>query len=167
MKMHRSQNRHGFMLLDCIAYIGLLAIILTLAFMCFYETLDNSKRLNRSASDIVRALNAGEKWRTDVRTAFAAARFEAGPNGAGGLRLTQPSGEVFYTFRDGAVWRRAGSNTQWTAFLRDVERSRIEMDQRKQVRCLRWELELKPGKRKSIIKPLFTFQAVPRKEQGP
>src|SRR6266487_4316060 len=60
-------SQRGFALVDCVAYIGLLAVILTMAFAAFYRALERSRDLSRNAAEIVRALQAGERWRADVR----------------------------------------------------------------------------------------------------
>src|SRR5580765_2729022 len=66
----RSKSRsNGFLLIDCLVYIGLLAVLLGLAFIAFYRVSDYSRHLSQNAADISRALYAGERWRKDVRTA--------------------------------------------------------------------------------------------------
>src|SRR5262245_40944303 len=55
--------RSGMMLIDCLAYIALLALILTMAFAAFYRANDYSRELSRNTADITRALQAGERWR--------------------------------------------------------------------------------------------------------
>jgi len=153
---------NGFLLIDCLVYIALLLLLMTLAFAAFYRTLDNSKRLNRDAADIARALQAGERWRADVRAAIAQPRMEE----AGGeslLHLPRTNGEVLYTFRAGAVLRKdtASPNATWEPVLLEVESSRLLAEPRQQVRAWRWELELASVNKVRRMKPLFTFQAVP------
>lgn len=153
------RRRSGFLLLDSLMYIALLAIILSMAGVAFYRTMDNSKQLQRAANDIVRALKAGERWRADVRLATAPPLLVESAKETL-LLLPQKGGEVRYAFRDGAVFRQTATNAAWLVFLPVVEDSRMQPDQRQQVRSWRWELELKPGRQGARVKPLFTFQAV-------
>ena len=66
----------GIMLVDCLMYIALLAVILTLTFAAFYRANENAKNLAQNSADIVRALNVGERWREDVRAASGPLRVE-------------------------------------------------------------------------------------------
>ena len=131
----------GFLLLDCLMYIALFALILGLAFTAFYRTLDNTKRLHRAANDIVRALKAGELWRADVRSATTPQLVTSPKETV--LLLPQKNGEVRYAFREGAIFRQAATNAAWLAFLPDVENSRMETDQRREVRS--WDFWLREG----------------------
>jgi hypothetical protein len=158
----------GFLLIDCLVYIALLLLLMTLAFAAFYRTLDNSKSLNRNAADIARALQAGERWRADVRAATAQPRLEE----AGGeslLHLPRANGEVLYTFRTGAVLRKdtASTNATWEPVLLDVKSSRLVPEPRQRVRGWRWELELASVNKTQRMRPLFTFQAVPGSGRKP
>ena len=158
----------GFLLIDCVVYIALLLLLMTLAFAAFYRTLDNSKRLNREAADIARALQAGERWRADVRAATAPPRLEAtGTESV--LHLPRAQGEVRYTFRDGTVLRQdtAATNAAWEPALLDVKSSRLLPESRRRVNGWRWELELTPVNPRPRMKPLFTFQAVAAPERKP
>jgi len=151
----------GFLLIDCLVYIALLLLLLNLAFMAFYRTLDTSKRLNRDAADIARALQAGERWRADVRSATAQPRLEE----TGGERLfhlPRANGEVLYTFREGVVLRQdtTGTNATWEPVLVDVKSSRLLAEPRQRVRGWRWELQLTSVNKTQRMRPLFTFQAV-------
>jgi len=62
-----TRAERGVTLIECLIYIGLLVIIVGLAWAAFSRALDSSHRLQDSASDISRALDAGERWREDVR----------------------------------------------------------------------------------------------------
>jgi hypothetical protein len=152
------------MLLDCLMFIALLALILGLALAAFYSVLDHSRNLSRNAARIAATLEAGERWREDVRSAITAPR-RLNEGGASVLHLPQATGEVRYAFRDGAVYRQALPNTNWLPVLSDVKDSRMVEDRRERVISLRWEVELQPSK--SRMKPMFTFQSVPRSQPKP
>ena len=162
------RSSRAFMLIDCMVYIALLLVLLALAFMTFYKTFDASKALNRNAADIARALNAGERWRADVRAATTPPRLEQ----AGGetiLHLPRANGEILYAFREGAVLRRnaTGPRTDWETFLSEVKSSRMLADPRQRVTAWRWELELAPASEARRVNPQFTFQGVPGLTQRP
>jgi hypothetical protein len=155
----KGHARRGIALLDCIVYIGLLAVLLTLAFAGFYETTQNTRRLSSNAGDIARALQAGERWREDVRHATGLPRLErSDPEML--LILPRTNGIVRYAFRDGAVLRQVLPETNWFEALPNVKHSEIHRDQRSTVASWRWEVELQSQRGKRHLVPLFTFQAV-------
>jgi hypothetical protein len=165
MKITCQARLRAFLLIDCIVYCLLFFIILGLAFTAFYQITDHSKRLNRSASDISRALSAGEHWRADIRSATAAPKLsELGSELI--LVVPQNKHEVTYVLRRGTVFRRSDAGAPWLDFLPGVEKSKMEADQRKKVHSWRWELELKTDSKKVYTKPVFTFQAVPKGGQN-
>jgi hypothetical protein len=164
MKLIGNNKGHGFLLIDCIVWGVLFMIILALAFATFYETFEHTTRLSRNANDISRTLQAGERWRADIRAASGALRQMEALN-VPELVVPQKGGDVTYAFRNGAVFRRGEPSANWIEFLPGVERSIMQHDDRKNVRSWRWEVELKTGKKKPYMKPLFTFQAVAKVEQ--
>jgi hypothetical protein len=158
----------AFLLIDCLVYIALLFVLLALAFLAFYRSLDNSKGLHRGAADMARALNAGERWRADVRAATSPPRLEqTGTETV--LRLPRGPGDVLYTFRAGAVLRKdtGRARSEWMPFLPEVKSSRMSSEPRQRVAAWRWELELASRSQAPRVKPLFTFQAVPATERKP
>ena len=162
------RTSRAFLLIDCLVYVALLFLLLALAFAAYYQAFDNSKRLHRSAADIARAVNAGERWRADVRAVTSPPRLEqAGAETV--LRLPRAQGDVLYTFRDGAVFRRDAGRPKsgWMPFLPEVKSSRMSPDSRQQVTAWRWELELASAKKAPRVKPLFTFEAVPTTDRKP
>ena len=110
--------RPGYMLTEALVYMGLLFVVLGLGYRAVYSYIDHSMVLRRSAEDISRALNAGERWRSDVRSADAKIRLE---NTDGGqiLYLVGLQGDVAYRFSDGAVSRRC---RHWLSLWRDGDR---------------------------------------------
>src|SRR5438128_5034595 len=63
------QRQQGFMLVDCLVYLAIWAVVVGLAFSAFFRSMSYSKNLARNADDIAPALQAGERWREDVRAA--------------------------------------------------------------------------------------------------
>lgn len=155
-------RHHGFSLLECLVYIGVMGVLITLAAVTFWHATRNNEHLRRNASDIVRALQAGERWREDIRGATGPIRQEVA-EGLPRLAIPQARGAVHYLFRDGAVWRQAGERP--ALFLADVLHSRMDQDRRQFVTAWKWEVELKTKREVVRVRPLFTFEA-PGKEVG-
>ena len=158
--------RRGIALLECLVYIALLTLLLGLAFTCFYETTQHTRRLSSNTADIVRALQAGERWRDDVRHATEPPRFDPMSQEAL-LVLPQTNGIVRYKLGDGAILRQALPNTNWVETLPNIKRSEMIRDQRSRVTVWRWELELHSQRGKRHLIPLFTFQAVAPGDRTP
>ena len=159
-------SQRGIALVDCLAYIGLLAVILTMAFAAFYRALERSRDLSRNAAGIVRALQAGERWRADVRASARPPQLETiGEESR--LRLASGAGEVTYTFRAGGVLRQALPNTNWVEFLPRAASSRMFEERRQRVAVWHWDVELKGGQKVARSLPLFSFQAVARSARRP
>jgi type II secretory pathway pseudopilin PulG len=159
------KQRGGYLLIEALVYIGVVAALLGVAYAAAYRSIDRSIALRRNADDITSALHAGERWRADVRAAASQVRLE--PTDAGQLLyLDGPSNTVAYCFATNAVSRRVGTGP-WVRLLPNVKSSTMTADQRAHVTAWRWELELqtratgsvKPGR----IRPLFTFLAVPER----
>lgn len=166
MKLRLKSNPDGFMLLDCIIYITLFFLILGMAFAAFYKTMEHSKRLNRSTRDVARILEAGERWRDDIRQATSPPRIIT-PDTEPTLIIPQKNGEVAYTFRGGALLRRADTQARWLEFLPDAASSLMQKDARKRLDSWRWEIELKAPREKVYTRPVFTFQSVAPTDKKP
>jgi hypothetical protein len=162
---HRSamslpSRRCGILLMDCLIYMALLFLIVSMAYVVFYRGWDNSLNLRRGADQIAAALSAGERWREDVRTATGPVRAEV-TNGEQILRLPHGKDEVDYRATRDAVFRRSNLNADWREVLNRVISSRMEPDPRQKVRAWRWDVELKTRQPKRKSQPVFTFEAVP------
>lgn len=161
MNLARSGKQAGFMLIEVLTYLVLLAVLLSLAYLGFYRVSDFSRHLSWNAADITRTLNAGERWRTDVRAAAGSPQLVANDSETV-LHLPQARGEILYAFRDGALYRRvtARTNEDWGLLLAGVKHSRMDRQPYSKVTAWRWELELEAKQKVARVKPLFTFQAV-------
>jgi hypothetical protein len=165
----RLQAESGYLLTEALVYIGLIFVLLSVAYAGLYRCIDNCVVLRRNAEDISRAMHAGERWRADVRSASGGIRLET--NSAGQiLHLSSPQGEISYTARDRAVLRRVEGGP-WVSVLKDVEASSMLADVQPEVTGWRWELELQPQTKGNIkagrIRPLFTFLAAPQAVSNP
>jgi hypothetical protein len=151
----------AFSLLECLVYVSVLLVIMGLLATIYYHADWNHRNLERNASDMVRTLQAGERWRDDVRQASGPIKLE--PAGQGPeLSIPHTNGTVRYAFREGAVWRQAGAAGRWQAALTGVLSSRMEKEPRQLVAAWCWDVELKSRQQTPRVRPLFTFEAVPK-----
>jgi hypothetical protein len=156
----------GVCLIECLVYISVLFVILAVAGAAYARVLDHTRQMRRVAADIARALDAGERWRADLRAVTAPPRLVAeGPIQA--LHLPRPDAEVVYFFDGSNVVRRADADAPWQAFLPRVKASRFVSEPREHVNTWRWEVELHSGPRPARTPPLFSFTAVARGKPMP
>jgi hypothetical protein len=157
-------RQKAYLLTEALVYIGLVFVLLGVAYAGLYRFMDNSVLLRRYSEDISRAMHAGERWRADIRLAVAGFRLETNPDGAI-LHLKTAHGEIAYTTRQGAVLRRIDAGP-WATVLNNVRSSSMLSDVKYNVTAWRWELELQPQIKGAIkpgrVRPLFTFLATPR-----
>lgn len=153
------RSQQGATLIECLVYISVLSVILSVAGVAYSRVLDHTYQLRRAAADIARTLDAGERWRADVRRTTAAPRLvQEGAMQA--LHLPHRDLEVVYFFDGSNVLRRAGADAAWQPFLRNVKATRFVEEPRQRVTSWRWEVELATGRRPVRVRPLFTFTAV-------
>ena len=155
-----ARPRAAFSLIECLAYLGVFFVVLGVAFGAYYRLDEQARGFSRNSADIVRAMQAGERWRADVRAATNVMQFEENHE----LRLTIREGEVSYFFRDRTVWRQGFDKTKSELFLSNVRTSKMIADARPQVSAWRWEIELQTKRTNATVRPLFTFLAVPAPE---
>jgi hypothetical protein len=161
MEVRHPAQLRGVTLIECLVYISVLFVILAVAGVVYAQVLDHTRQLRRVSGDITRALDAGERWRADVRTATAAPRLvQEGVLEA--LHLPQRDAEVVYLFDGSNVVRRVGDDGVWQPFLPRVKAARFVADPRQHVTAWRWEVELLPGPRPARMPPLFSFTAALR-----
>ena len=161
MNVKLKPGQSGFTLIEALVYMAVLFVIVGMAYTAMYRSMNASAGLRRNANDIESALKAGERWREDVREAVRPPRVENVGHNETILHLPQARGEVSYRFSDNRVSRRSGQS-EWFALLENVKVSTFIADQRSKVTAWRWEVELRPyRKRISSIPPLFTFISVP------
>ena len=159
-------RQSAFTLIECLAYLGLFALLIVLVMTTFFRARDGSDSLRRNADDITRALHAGERWREDVRTTTAAPSLVT-ENGQTWLALPRGTNTTVYTHFGSTVWRQVHTNQPWQPVLLRVQASHMEADARQHVTAWRWELELQLKDAQKRTKPSFTFLAVAPKETKP
>jgi len=164
VRPNRCLQQKAYLLTEALVYIGLVFVLLGVAYAGLYRFIDNSVLLQRYSEDISRAMHAGERWRADIRSASVGIRLEPNPDGDI-LHLRTSRGEIDYTVRPGAVLRRVDSGS-WVSVLNNVQASSMQADALPNVTAWRWELELRPQTKGAIkpgrVRPLFTFLAALR-----
>ncbi len=156
------RRQRGVMLVEALVYISVMFIVLALAGAAYARVLDQTRHLRRVADDIRRALDAGEQWRADVRSALTPPRLVR-EGEVEAIHLAQNGSEVIYLYDGTNVLRRAGSDADWQPFLPRVKTSRFVAEPRRYLTAWRWEIELMPGPRPPRLPPRFSFIAVASK----
>ena len=149
---HRKRDS-GISLIECLAYISGLAIVMGLAYGAYYRCMATSNGMRRNATDIVDALQCGERWREDVRRATGDLSVSE-VSGRQTVRIPQKSGVVIYVFENGTI-ERSADGKNWNAVLPNVKTSQIKKDERKQVVAWRWEVELNSRKDAKVSSALY------------
>ena len=155
----------GYMLVEALVYIGLVVVVLGTGYAVMYRCVENSTVLRRNAQDMTAALNAGERWRADIRASRHPLQIESSETSQT-LQLKTEKGEVVYRFETNTVTRSV-EGQPGIRLLTDVKSSEMQANPRKEVIAWQWEVELlprakgyyKPGR----VRPLFTFTAVPER----
>ncbi len=159
----------GYLIVETLVYLGVLLIIMAVAYAVLYRCIDNCVVLHRNADAVSRALHAGERWRADVRLADRRVSPEATPEGQI-LHLEGARHRVDYRYANGDLYRRMDGGP-WSRVMERLKSSVMESDPRPGVTAWRWELELQPVAKGSVkasrVRPLFTFLAVPLTSTGP
>jgi len=160
-----NRMRRGIMLIECLVYMAVFVVLLGIATLAFYKCFDNMRALRSNADDIARALQAGELWRDDLRSATGPIRLVRGSQT---IEIPHAHGEICYKFAGAQVLRKTGTDAAWIVLLPRVQRSQMTVDARQHVFAWHWELELQTSSRANIhVHPLFTFLAVPRPTNQP
>ena len=153
---HPDKNS-GMLLVECMVYMIVFAILLTGVTTVFYFFWDHSAALISSTEQIHSALYAGERWRADVRAATGTISIETTSTGET-VKISEGQNIVQYLFNAGQVSRQNGSTS--TILLSRVKTSEMAMDTRGGVTAWKWELELTPRRAETHLPLLFTFEAV-------
>lgn len=152
----------AYTIVEMLVYIVVVLALLAVGYTAVYRATDYSVALKRSSEDIAAALQAGEKWRADVRLASHAVRVEA--DGTSATMDLGGSKRIVWRFADEAIFRQEGASGP-VRMLQPVKATRFCVDRLEHTTALRWEMELKPRSKGTVrpgrIRPLFTFTAVP------
>ena len=150
------------MLIQCIVYMAVLAILLGIGMAAFYFCWDHTKGLTYATDDIASALRAGERWRADVRAATGKIGIETTTNGEV-VRIPEFKNEIVYRFESGELRREISNMKNPQVLLPKVKNSRMESELRGDVTAWRWELELAERRKETHLPLRFTFEAAQTK----
>jgi type II secretory pathway component PulJ len=160
--MTARSHKRGYLLIEYLLYIAVLAVVVGIAMSAFYRSLDNSRNLARTSEDILRVMRAGELWRADIRAAVAPPRAVTEENMAG-CEIQTSAGWIVYMFAGGSVWRQEPDKLP-KEILKRVRQSKMLEERREHVVSWRWEVELLTRKKVVKMRPLFTFFAAAKEE---
>jgi hypothetical protein len=154
-----SSAKRAYSLIECLVYIGVLFVLMGVAYIALFRCIANSVALRRNADDISRVLHIGERWRADVRSVTGNIRLQT-TNLVQIASLPTPQGQIIYCFATNTV-SRSYHGGPWGQLLTNVASSTMSADARRTLTAWKWELELVPKRNSSRIHPLFTFEALP------
>jgi hypothetical protein len=154
----RARGASGVLLIECLVYVFVFAILLGGATTAFYFCWDHSRAVIFTADEISSALNAGERWRADVRAATGKITVETSATGEV-ARIPEGARTVSYRFESGEVRRQISASDYQELLLAKVKTSQMTMDARGTVSAGRWEVELLPRRKEANLPLLFTFEA--------
>jgi len=154
----RARGASGVLLIECLVYVFVFAILLGGATTVFYFCWDHSRAVIFTTDDIASALRAGERWRADVRAATGKITVETNATGEV-ARIPEGARTVFYRFESGEVRRQISTSDYQELLLAKVKTSEMKLDARGAVSAWRWEVELLPRRKEANLPLLFTFEA--------
>lgn len=152
----RHARRRGISLVQCLVYIAGLLVVGNVAVKALFAVISGTNRNRAVAQDIVSAMDTGERWRKDIRSA-------AGPVVVKGAITEIPQAEgltIVYELKGDQLTRRHADGSREMIVQSDVAASTLVKESRGELTVWRWELELKPNGRGASMRPLFSFLAV-------
>ena len=153
------RRQAGIMLIECLVYISVFAILLGLATGTFYFCWDHTRAVVYATDQIESAVRAGERWRADIRNATGAIAVEASDDGET-VHIPEAGKEILYRFKAGEIRRQTASASFSEVLLPAVTHSSVKTDPRGEINAWRWDVELKPRRKETHLPLKFTFEAV-------
>jgi Tfp pilus assembly protein FimT len=153
-----ARRQTGILLIECVVYIAVFAVLLGVGTASFYYCWDHTKAVMQATDDITSALRAGERWRADIRGATGKISIETAPDGEV-VRIPETAGEIVYRFEAGELCREISATKNSQLLLPKVKTSQMETELRSGVTAWRWELELKERRKETHLPLQFTFEA--------
>lgn len=156
------RRQTGILLIECMVYISVFAILLGIGTAAFYFCWDHTRAVIYATDGIASALRAGECWRADVRGATGKISVETTATGEL-VRIPETEKEIVYRFESGEVRREIPALKNSQLLLPKVKTSQMKPEARGTVSAWRWELELTPRRKETQLPLLFTFAAAQTK----
>ncbi len=156
------RRQAGILLMECLVYIAVFALLTGIGTAAFYFCWDHTRAVVFTAGEINSALQAGERWRADVRSATGSISVEPTATGET-VRIPKAKGEIRYRFENGELRRESTApKTSWLV-LPKVQTSEMKTELRFGVTAWRWELEVAPRRTEAALPLRYTFTATPTK----
>jgi len=155
----KARRKSGIMLIECLVYIAVFAILTGIGTAAFYLCWNQSKAVVYATDDIGAALRNGERWRADVRGATGPISVEQTASGEK-LQIPQRDKTIVYRFESGEVRRENPATQQSELLSLKVNSSQMNKDSRDGVTAWRWELNVAVRRPETQLPLLFTFEAV-------
>jgi hypothetical protein len=152
------RRQAGILLIECMVYIFVFAILLGIGTAAFYFCWDHTRAVIFTASEVESVLRAGEGWRADVRAATGKISVETT---AAGETVRIPAGEkeIIYRCAGGSLSREIPAQKNSRQVFEKVKASEMTTELRDGVTAWRWELELTPRRQEARFPLRFTFEA--------
>jgi len=157
-KIPAARCRAGVMLIECLVYIAVFAILLGIGTAAFFFCWDHTRATISTADEIETALRAGENWRADVRAATGRISVEATP-ASELVKIPTGENEIIYRLAAGELWRENPAQNRSRLLFTKVKTSEMNAAARDGVTAWCWELELIPPRPERHFPLLFTFEA--------
>jgi hypothetical protein len=157
----------GTTLIECLAYIGVLAVLMSSGSYAVSKAWRASREMSRNSQDIQNALSVGERWRADIRAARGQIRLENATNPEAILIIPTEECVVMYQHTNGTLLRCAAPLSPWVVVLNRATNSAMHPVNQQGVQAWRWELEMMAPRKNASVRPWFTFTAVPEHGSEP
>lgn len=156
------RRQAGIMLIECLVYISVFAILLGGGMTAFYYCWDHTRAVIFTSGEIEASLRAGETWRADMRAATGKISVESTTDGEV-VRIPRNHKEIIYRFSGGELRREIPAQNHARVLLTKVKASEMRLQARDGVTAWRWDLELTPRRKEAQLPLRFTFAAVQTK----
>lgn len=157
--VHKPRKISGILLIECVTYIAVFAILTSVGFAAFYLCWNQSKAVVYATDDIGAALRAGERWRADIRNATGPISVEHGDSGDT-IEVPTHDNKIVYRFASGEVHREIPAVQHDELLLPKANSSQMQKEMRNGVTAWRWELNVAVRRPETQLPLLFTFEAV-------
>jgi hypothetical protein len=154
----RTRRTAGILLMECLVYISVFAILLGIGTAAFYFCWDHTRAVIFTTNEVASALRAGEHWRADVRAATGEISVITTADGAT-IEIPAREKKIIYRLAAGELRREIPSQNLSRLVLEKVKASDMKAESRDGVSAWRWELELTPRRKEAHFPLLFMFEA--------
>ena len=161
--LDRRRRTAGLMLIQVLVYLAATALILSLASVAIFDALGRVRRDLELAQRAGLLLDAGERWRDDVRASSGNVVVETTEQGSV-CRMGAGTNTVLWTLSRGELSRAAGEGAPSKVWARGVAEAVFLCEERGEVRPWRMDATLAKVRKTERHPVAFTFRSVPRQE---